>query len=67
MVFSSVLLLAQEGSSPSTNDVDNTGQQQEEQKPETADKTDDSAKGQGDFKPQEEISEDYPVPLPADI
>lgn len=22
---------------------------------------------QGDFKPREEISEDYPVPLPADI
>ena len=32
-----------------------------------ADEPDDSAPSDDDFKPDEEMSEDYPVPLPSDI
>ena len=30
-------------------------------------RTDDPAAADQDFKPEQEISEDYPIPLPADI
>jgi len=34
---------------------------------ESTTKEQETTRGQGDFKPREQISEDYPVPLPADI
>jgi len=44
--------------------TDSAGQEEEDQPPE---ESEDTEPGDRDFKPSEEISEDYPVPLPSDI
>jgi len=41
-----------------------SGQPEEDQSPDESEQTEPSDK---DFRPSEEISEDYPVPLPSDI
>ena len=46
--------------------IENEAKQQDQQQ-ETSEKNIKSAPQDGDFKPSEEISEDFPVPLPSDI
>lgn len=62
-------LVGQESDSPVHSETN------ADQNDQSSDKTEDSAQeveaqpdqDKGDFKPREEISEDFPVPLPADI
>ena len=64
-VFSCALLNAQEV--PADTEQKNGSTMQEEEKNKDAQPQAESSRKQDDFKPREEISEDYPVPLPADI
>ena len=57
------------GSEPSetiTDDID-TNLADSNEDNQTGTKSAPSTPGDGDFKPSEEISEDFPVPLPSDI
>jgi hypothetical protein len=63
LLFLSPLVLAQESTDPEpiTDDKPATSTREP-----TAEITEESA-SDSDFKPSEEISEDFPVPLPSDI
>ena len=63
LLFLPALLLAQESgdSEPTTNDQPATSTQ------EPVAETSEETASDSDFKPSEEISEDFPVPLPSDI
>lgn len=63
LLFLPALLLAQESgdSEPKTNDQPATSTQ------EPVAETSEETASDSDFKPSEEISEDFPVPLPSDI
>ncbi len=53
------------GEKPASADDENASK--EENVNEVAGEAEDSAPSDDDFKPDEEMSEDYPVPLPSDI
>jgi hypothetical protein len=65
LLFLSPLVLAQESTDPQPITDDKPATSTREPTAETTEKS--ASDSDSDFKPSEEISEDFPVPLPSDI
>jgi hypothetical protein len=67
LLFLSPLVLAQESTDPQPITDDKPATSTREPTAETTEKSASDSDSDSDFKPSEEISEDFPVPLPSDI